>query len=56
MIEKVREEYAQKFGNDLRAICQDARNKQARSGHKVMQLTPKSIAKSINKANSIGLK
>jgi hypothetical protein len=35
-IHKVREEYATRFENDLRAICKDAQVKQGRGGRKVV--------------------
>ena len=31
-IHKFREEYAKRFNNDLKAICEDARNKQGHDG------------------------
>ena len=40
-IHKVREEYAKRFENDLRAICKDAQAKQGRGGRKVVQAMPK---------------
>lgn len=43
-VHKIREEYAQRYGNDLKAICEAARVKQANSGHQVVHLPPKPIA------------
>ncbi len=43
-VHKIREEYALKHGNDLRAICEAARLKQASSGHVIVHLSPKLIA------------
>jgi hypothetical protein len=40
-IHKFREEYALSFNNDLKAICEDARNKQGHDGRKVIQAQPK---------------
>ena len=40
-IHKCREEYAKHFNNDLKAICEDARNKQGRNGRKVVYAQPK---------------
>ena len=40
-IHKFREEYAQRFDNDLKAICDDARAKQGRDGRKVVPARPK---------------
>ena len=39
-IHRIREEYSKRFGNDLHAICEDARVKQGRDGRKVMRLSP----------------
>ena len=43
-IHKVREEYAERFGNDLKAIVADARSKQGRDGREVVRATPKAAA------------
>ena len=43
-VHKIREEYALRHGNDLKAICEAARIKQASSGHKVVHFSPKLIA------------
>ncbi len=40
-IHKIREEYASRFGNDLKSICGDARKKQGRDGRRVVLATPK---------------
>jgi hypothetical protein len=40
-IHKVREAYAMRFGNDLRAICNDAQKKQGRDGRKVVRAAPR---------------
>ena len=42
-VHKIREEYALKHGNDLRAICEAARAKQASSGHVIVHFSPKLI-------------
>lgn len=44
-IHKFREEYAKRFNNDLRAICEDARNKQGRDGREVIHAQPKPAQK-----------
>ena len=40
-IHKIREEYAKRFNNDLKAICNDARSKQGHDGRKVVPAHPK---------------
>ncbi|MBT8420120.1 MAG: hypothetical protein KJO08_04575 [Gammaproteobacteria bacterium] len=40
-IHKYRDEYARQFNYDLDAICRDLRQKQARSGRKVVSFPPK---------------
>ena len=40
-VRRVREEHAARFGNDLRAIVEDLRQQQARSGRKVVSRPPK---------------
>ncbi|MEN8220288.1 MAG: hypothetical protein ABFS56_28840 [Pseudomonadota bacterium] len=40
-IHKIRLDYAERFGNDLHAICQDARQKQGRDGRQVIPANPK---------------
>jgi hypothetical protein len=42
-IHRTREEYSKRFGDDLKAICNDARNKQGRDGHRVVSASPKLI-------------
>ena len=42
-IHKVREEYAKRFNNDLKAICNDARSKQGYDGRKVVPAHPKPV-------------
>lgn len=44
-IHKFREEYALRFDNDLKAICEDARNKQGHDGRKVIHTQPKPAQK-----------
>lgn len=39
-VRQARENYAARFGNDLRAICQDLQQKQAASGRKVIAPPP----------------
>jgi hypothetical protein len=38
---RLRDEYAQRFGHDLNAICRDLREQQQRSGHRVVRRQPK---------------
>jgi len=40
-IHKFREEYAKRFNNDLKAICNDARSKQGHDGREVIRTHPK---------------
>ena len=40
-IHKTRREYAERFGNDLPTICEDARRKQGRQGRQVVPASPK---------------
>lgn len=40
-IRKYREEYAARFNFDIGAICQDARERQKKSGRKTVTLPPK---------------
>ena len=40
-IHRIREEYAKRFDNDLKAICNDARSKQGHDGRKVVPAHPK---------------
>ena len=42
-IHKFREEYAKRFDNDLKAICDDARKKQGHDGRAVIPAHPKRI-------------
>ena len=42
-IHRAREAIAQRFDNDLHAICEEARRQQAASGHKTVSLPPRRI-------------
>jgi hypothetical protein len=42
-IHKFREEYANRFNNDLKAICEDARKRQGQDGRKVIPAAPRRI-------------
>ena len=42
-IHRIREEYAKRFNNDLKAICNDARSKQGQDGRKVVPAHPKPV-------------
>jgi hypothetical protein len=44
-LHKVREAYAERFGNDLRAISADARRKQGSRGHRVVPVPPHTAGK-----------
>jgi hypothetical protein len=40
-IHRIREDHAKSFNYDLKAICEDWRQKQAQSGKELVTLTPK---------------
>jgi hypothetical protein len=42
-LHKVRESIAERFGNDLRAICADAQLKQGSDGHRVVCPAPRPV-------------
>ena len=42
-IHKIRQDYAERFNNDLHAICQDAIHKQGRKNRQVIPANPKPI-------------
>jgi hypothetical protein len=42
-IRKVREEYVKRFNYDLAAICRDLRERQAKSGRKVVSFPPRRL-------------
>jgi hypothetical protein len=44
-LHKVREAIAERFGNDLRAICADAQLKQGGDGHRVVRPAPRLVRK-----------
>ncbi|MCH8046780.1 MAG: hypothetical protein IID44_24015 [Planctomycetes bacterium] len=44
-IRKYRQEYAARFNHDLKAICRDLRERQEKSGRKVVSLPPRRVAK-----------
>ena len=44
-VRAIREAYAARFGYDIDAIAQDARAKEAQSGHEVVSRRPKRIEK-----------
>lgn len=48
-LHKVREAYAERFGNDLRAICADAQQKQGSAGHRVVSLQPRPVASKLQR-------
>jgi hypothetical protein len=48
-VRRVREEYAQMFNGDIKAMMEDMRQRQAASGRKVVSLEPKRIKPSTNR-------
>ena len=42
-IRKYRQEYAARFNHDLRAICRDLRERQEKSGRRIVSLPPKRV-------------
>ena len=42
-IHQAREAYAQRYNNDLKALCDDARARQADNGHEIALLSPRLI-------------
>ena len=44
-IRKIRDEHARKFNYDLHAICEDIRQRQARSGRTVVSRSPRMAEK-----------
>jgi hypothetical protein len=44
-VRKHRQEYAARFNYDVRAICREARERQKRSGRKIVALPAKRVAK-----------
>lgn len=44
-VRRYRQEYAAQFNYDLKAICQDLRERQKKSGRKVVSLHPKRVQK-----------
>lgn len=43
-LHEFRRRYAEQFGNDLHAICEDARRRQAKSARTVVPAHPKPLA------------
>lgn len=46
-IRQYRQEYAARFNHDLKAICRDLRERQKKSGRKVVSLPPRPAAKQV---------
>lgn len=46
-VRRAREELAQRFNYDLRAMIQDAKDRQATSGHRVVLFPPKPAKRTI---------
>ena len=44
-VRQVREQYAAQFNHDLKAICRDLRERENKSGRKVVSLPPKRVPK-----------
>lgn len=44
-VRRYRQEYAAQFNYDLKAICQDLRDRQKKSSRKVVSLPPKQVQK-----------
>lgn len=44
-VRRYRQEYAARFNHDLKAICRDLRERQQKSGRKVVLLPPKRVPK-----------
>lgn len=42
-VRRRREQYAAQFNHDLKAICRDLRERQKRSGHRVVSLPPNRV-------------
>ena len=42
-LHKVREALAERFGNDIQAICADAQRRQGSEGHRVVSLAPRPV-------------
>jgi hypothetical protein len=42
-VRQYREQYAARFNFDLKSICQDLRERQKKSAHKVVSLPPKNV-------------
>jgi len=47
-IHKTREQLAQKQGNDLKAICQNAQQSQLNSGHRLVHFSPNLVLPNAN--------
>ena len=44
-VRQLRQQYAAQFNHDLKAICRDLRERQKKSGRKVVSLPPKRVPK-----------
>jgi hypothetical protein len=50
-LHRMREEQAARFGNDLHAICEDARRRQGQDGRRVVPASPRpAVAEAIDEA------
>jgi len=47
-IRRYRQDYAAQFNYDLKAICQDLRERQKKSGRKIVSLPPKHVQKKVS--------
>jgi hypothetical protein len=53
-VRRYREQYAARFNHDLKAICRDLRERQKRSGRKIVSLPPRRVAKEMKTEGSGG--
>ena len=51
-IHKIRQDYAERFGNDLHAICQGALQKQGEKGRLVVPANPKPVLNQLMRRKS----
>jgi hypothetical protein len=42
-VRRLRQQYAAQFNHDLKAICRDLRERQKRSGRKIVSLPPRRV-------------
>lgn len=49
-VRRYREAYSSQFNYDLRAICRDLRERQKKSGRKIVSLPPKRVQKRVSES------